>query len=550
MLLIECNKVKKYFGDRLILDIEHLKIFSEDKIGIVGVNGAGKTTLIRILNQTLEVDEGMVRLYGKHSYISQLEPPSNRNIKSEIASKFRIPYIWEESMSGGEKTRFKFAQGLSANSPLILADEPTSNMDMEGIELMETMLKEYKGALVLVTHDRNFLDNLCNKIWEIVDGKINIYAGSYSEYLNQKQKKKERDQFEYLQFIKKKKRLEQAIDNRKRKSKSIRKTPKRMGNSEARLHKMGNQKAKSNLNKAVKSIESRIEKLEVKKKPDEQERIKMNMQNASKLYSKIVIQGKDITMSFDDKILFKDAEFSIYNGSKVALLGSNGCGKSTLIKMIMNNEDSICVAQGAKIGYFSQDMSILKDNMTIIENVMENSMYQETYARILLARLLFVGEDVYKKVNILSGGERVKVSFAKILLQDTNFLILDEPTNYMDISSLEVVEEALREYNKTLLFVTHDRKFIDSVADHIMSIENFKIKMFKGSYKEYHAFRNKCINSQDREVEKQIFLLQNQLSEIVGRLSIPSGKEDAVALDKKYHKILEKLTRLKDNSPR
>ncbi len=545
MLLVECSNIKKSFGDRSILDIESFKVYSQDRIGIVGINGVGKTTLINILCQRLQSDEGNVKLYGTYSYISQLEGPESTSITNEMASRFNVESIWNESMSGGEKTRFKLAHALSQNSMLIFADEPTSNMDIDGIELMEKSFKKYKGALVLISHDRNFLDGLCNKILEIEYSKIKIYNGNYSDYAAQKVKERERDEFEYEEYIKEKKRLKSVISDAKQKVKSIKTAPKRMGNSEARLHKMGGQKAKANIERAVKNIEKRIEHLEVKEKPKEQVTIKLGIEDSNKLHSKVVIEGKNITKSFGKKIILDNAEFSIYNTSKVALIGPNGCGKSTFIKMIMDNDKSIRIAKGAKVGYFSQAIDILKVNCTIIENVMESSVQDETFARILLARLLFKREDIYKKVSVLSGGERVKVAFAKMLLQDINILILDEPTNYMDINSLEVVENVLKDYNSTLLFVSHDRRFIESIADHIMTIENHKVNMFKGNYSEYLESKNKCKDNYKEEIENEVFVLQNRLSEVVGRLSMPSKNDDVVALDKEYNELLLKLKELK-----
>ena len=547
MLLIECSNVKKYFSDRLILNIENLKIYSEDRIGIVGVNGAGKTTLVNILSGRLEPDEGWVKVYGEYGYISQLESAQNKRIRGEMASKLDIPEKWNESMSGGEKNRFKLAESLENEKPLIFADEPTSNVDIEGIKIMESMLEEFRGALVLISHDRSFLDRLCNKIIEIENGKIKIYHGNFSEYKIQKDKELERAHFEYDQYVREKRRLEGVIQDTKEKVKQIRKTPKRMGNSEARLHKMGNQKAKANLEKAVKSVETRIKHLEVKQKPIKQEKMKLDLEEIHVLHSKIIIEGEKIQKAFGDKKIFNNAEFSIYNGAKVALIGPNGCGKSTLVKMIMNHDPSIRIARGAKIGYFSQDLNILEESMSILENVMGSSIHPESYGRRLLARLLFKGEDVYKKVRFLSGGERVKISFAKILLQDMNLLILDEPTNYMDIYSLEAVEEALREYERTLLFVTHDRSLVNSVADHIMTIENQELKMFKGSYHEYLFRMDKAIDDDREGVEKQILILENRLSEVLGKLSMPSKKDDIVVLDQEYYAILKELKRMREN---
>jgi macrolide transport system ATP-binding/permease protein len=545
MLLIEGNMIKKYFGDRLILDIEDLRIYSEDRIGIIGVNGAGKTTLINILSERLQPDEGFVKTYGKCSYISQQEEPLNKSISKEIASKFGVESIYNENMSGGEKTRFKLADSLGTKSVLIFADEPTSNVDIDGIELMEKIFEKHKGALVLISHDRNFLDKLCNKILEIEDGRVRLYNGNYSDYSMQKRRNRERDQVEYEQYEKEKNRLYEVIDNSRQKVKAMKKAPIRMGNSEARLHKMGNQKAKANLERSVRNVEVRIEHLKIKKKPKMQQIIKLDIADSNKLHSKIIIEGKNINKTFGKKLIFKGAEFSIYNNSKIALLGPNGCGKSTLIKMILSSEDNIRISKNAKIGYFSQDMINLDKNLNIIENVLKSSIYNETFARILLGRLLLKGDDVYKPVSVLSGGERVKVSFTKMLLQDINLLILDEPTNYMDINSLKVIEEALSDYDRTVLFVSHDRSFVNSVADHIMTIEDYKIRMFNGNYGDYLDSKNKSLDINEDEIEKQILILQNRLSEIIGRLSMPSRKEDIAALDKEYYEVLFKLKTIK-----
>ena len=542
MLIIECNKIKKFYGDRLILDIDKLNIYSEDRIGVVGINGAGKTTLINILSKRTEPDEGWVRITGKTEYVSQLDEPKTNKISSEMASKFGVKTSWNENMSGGEKTRFKLAKALENESMLIFADEPTSNLDIEGIELMEKKLTEYNGALVIISHDRSLLDKLCNKIIEVENGKIKTYEGNFSDYVKLRLHDKQRAQFEYEEYVNEKKRLEGAIVTTKQKVKSVKRAPKRMGNSEARLHKMGGQKAKANLDRKVGNLEKRIENLDVKEKPKKSSKIKLDIM-ASDIHSKIIIEGKKVNKSFGNKIIFKDAEFTIYNGSKVALIGPNGCGKSTLVKMITENDSSIKLSKGAKIGYFSQGMEILDSKLSIIDNVMESCIYSEDFARLLLARLLFKGDDIYKKVEVLSGGEQIKVSFAKILLQDINLLILDEPTNYLDINSLEVMEDTLKEYDRTILFVSHDRSLIDKVANKIMTIENYKIKIFNGTFKEFKEKKNR--NKQNEDVNMQIVLLENRLSDIIGRLSMQLKNEELEALDKEYYEVLDKLNKLK-----
>lgn len=543
MLLLELNKVKKFYGYKLILDIDELKIYLGDRIGIVGLNGAGKTTLIDILSQRINPDEGRVKLLGEFAYISQSGRPDHKNISSEMSSKFRVARTWNDNMSGGEKTRFKLAQALDKDSEIIFADEPTSNLDIDGIRLLEERLNEYKGTLIIISHDRDLLDKLCNKIIEVENAKIKVYNGNYTDYRKQKDDERERALFEYNQYINEKKRLEAIIQDTRQKSLSIKGPPKRMGISEARLHKMGGQKSKANLEKKINNLRKRIEHLEEKDKPIEARKIKIEMLGSSNLYSRIIIEGQDINKKFEDKIIFNDADFTIYNGNKVALLGPNGSGKSTLIKMIINKEEGIKIAQKARIGYFSQDMDILDQDLNILENVMNTSFYPENLARLILARLLFKGDSVYKKVSVLSGGELVKVSFAKLILQDNNLLILDEPTNYLDVDSLEAIESLLKEYDKTLLFVSHDRRFISSIADHIMTIENHKIHMFKGRYEE---FLERIDKSQDKEeIKKRIMVLETRISEVIGKLSIESNSEEIEALDQEYYELLTKLRDLK-----
>jgi len=541
MLLIECKDIRKYYGERLILEIDELKIYEGDRIGIVGINGSGKTTLLNILSKRLEPDQGYVRSYGSSSYVSQIDDPDINILSDEMASRFGVDFSWKESMSGGEKTRFKVAAALEENSDVLFADEPTSNADLESIRLMEDRFRARNGTLVLISHDRSFLDRLCNQILEIEDGKVSTYKGNYTAYKDQKIMELERERFEYQEYVRERKRLQSAIGEIKGKSSSIRQAPRRMGNSEARLHKMGGQRAKATLDSAAKNIEKRIEHMERKEKPREEPKIKFDIPDSSRSHSRILVEGKNLNKSFDTRVIFKDSEFMIENGAKVALIGPNGCGKSTLIKMIMDGEEGIRVAKSAKIGYFSQDLSILNEGRSIIENVMENSIYSETFARIFLARLLFRKETVHKKVKVLSGGERVKVSFAKILMEDFNMLILDEPTNYLDIMSLEIIEEALQEYNRTLLFVSHDRKFIGSIADQVMTIEGGKIDLYKGNYEEYLAGKDKSLDKR----EEQIMVLRNRLSELISRISMPSKGDDLESLDIEYRNVLEKLNRIR-----
>ncbi|MDD3706070.1 MAG: ABC-F type ribosomal protection protein [Clostridiaceae bacterium] len=537
MLLLDIKNIKKYYGERLILDAKDFKAYYGEIIGIVGANGSGKTTFLDIIAGRNIPEEGSVNLYGEISYITQLDLEAASEVNNRMAKEFNLGFNSIDTASGGEKTRFKIASSLSENSSILLADEPTSNLDIQGIELLEKRLAGYKGLILIVSHDRELLDKLCSSIVEIEGGKLKRYSGGYSQYKQQKDAKFERTQFEYHQYTENKKALEDAIKEKKSRTASMKKAPGRMGNSEARLHKMGNQKAKGNIDKAIKAMETRISKLEAKEKPKEQLHVKIDMQDAEKLVSRILISGKGITKAFGSKELFREAEFEIPNGSKTALLGGNGTGKSTLLNMIMGGDMSIKLANGTKLGYFRQGTDILEDDETILENVTKDSIYPEYFVRTILARLLFKKDDVYKKAGNLSGGERVRTCFAKIFCSDANVIVLDEPTNYLDISSMEAVENAMKLFEGTIFFASHDRKLISSTADRIIFIEDFRLNTFEGSYGEY-------IDSGDTDINKKKLLLDTRLSEVISRLSMPGKGDDVEQLDMEYKKILAEIRQL------
>jgi len=544
MLMIEINNVKKYYGDRLILDIKDFKAYYGEKIGIVGANGAGKTTLLDMLSGSLAPDEGTIRSYGDMSYIRQLEVEEDLKVDKRMAGEFGLNFESLATASGGERTRFKLAGSLSENSSILLADEPTANLDIQGIELLEQKLSAFKGLLLLVSHDRELLDKLCSKIVEVEKAGLRQYSGSYSQYSRQKEMELDRAQFEYDRYVSDKKALEEAIMEKKNRRSSMRKTPKRMGNSEARLHKMGNQKANANLSKDIKAMEMRISKLEIKEKPKEQQRVKIDIRDGEKPVSRVLIAGSGITKAFGSRELFREAGFEVTNGSKTALIGGNGTGKSTLLKMIMEGHESIKLANGVRLGYFSQDTGILEDKATILDNVMREGSYPEHFARTMLARLLFRRDEVYKKAGQLSGGERVRACFAKIFCSDANVIILDEPTNYLDLYSMEAVENALKLYEGTLLFTSHDRKLIGSTADRLIFIENLKLNTFEGSYEEYNEMKKQPAAPGAFDIERQRLLLDTRLSEIISRLSMPGKDDDKEQLDMEYKRILAEKKRL------
>jgi macrolide transport system ATP-binding/permease protein len=537
MLIIEAAGIKKYYSDRLIIEFDNLKIYSGDKIGIVGQNGSGKTTLMNILSKEIEPDEGFVKRYCDITYIRQFSEESI-NAGQKLLKEFNLSQkTYQNAYSGGEKTRIKIANALSHENLIVFADEPTANLDYKGIELLKQKLSEVESFL-LISHDRLLLDSLCNKIIEVRDGKLKVYNGNYSFYKKQSEMEHERALSEYEKYISEKSNLEGAIFDRQSRAKSIRKAPKRMGNSEARLHRRSANEKQEKIHNAVDSLKTRLNKLEVKEKPRELPKIKLDFSLTNPPENKIVISADRLSFSYGSNRIFDKASFSIPNGSKTALWGENGTGKSTLLNLInKNSNDSIRIVPKAKVGYFYQGFENLEYNKTVLENVMRDSVQTQSVARTILARLLIRADDVYKEVQCLSGGEKIKVSFAKLFVSDANILLLDEPTNYLDMLSIEALASVLCDYEGTVLFVSHDSAFVNSVADKLLVIENRTINTFEGNLEDYKLNRQKTQFKVKSETEE--IILKMKIAQIVAKLSDP--KADKEALELEYQRLIAEL---------
>ena len=541
MLILEAANIKKYYSDRLIIEIDELKVYSGDKIGIVGPNGAGKTTLLNILSKDIEPDEGFVKHYCPIAYIRQF---SDESIMADpkLLKEFNLASkSHQRAFSGGEKTRIKIANVFSNENIVLFADEPTANLDYKGVELFKQKLSNV-DTLLLISHDRQLLDSLCNKIIEVRDGKLKVYSGNYSFYKKQTELEYENALMEYEKYISEKASIEAAIKDREERSRTMRKTPKRMGNSEARLHKRETTEKQKKIHNGINSMETRLKKLEVKEKPKELPKIKLDFSLTNPPENKIVITARNLSFAYGTKKIFDKACFSIPNGSKTALWGENGTGKSTLLNLIYQNSNSgIHIVPKAKIGYFYQAFENLEYDKTVLENVMRDSIQNQSIVRTILARLLIKTDDVFKKVQYLSGGERIKVSFAKLFVSDVNILLLDEPTNYLDVQSTEALESVLKDYEGTVLFVSHDSEFVNSVADRILVFENGNITTFEGKLEDYKQSKQKTKTKSIDETEK--IILEMRISEIVAKLSNPNA--DKESLEAEYQSLISKLREVK-----
>jgi macrolide transport system ATP-binding/permease protein len=374
MLILEAGNIKKYYSHRLIIEFDELKVYSGDKIGIVGQNGSGKTTLMNILSNEIEPDEGFVRQYCDIAYIRQFSDEmieADQKILSELNLSQKLN---QKVFSGGERTRIKIANAFSNENLLLFADEPTANLDYKGIELLKQKLYEMDSFL-LISHDRNLLDCLCNKILEVRDGKIKLYNGNYSSYKEQNELELRSAEQEFEKYISEKTKLEEAVRDRQRKSRSMKKAPRRMGNSEARLHTREANEKQEKVNNAVNSLKTRLQKLEVKEKTKELPQIKLDFSLTNPPENKIVISAEKLNFSYGKKKIFDNVNFNIYNGSKTALWGENGTGKTTLLNLINSkSSENIYIVPKARIGYFHQSFENLEDNKSVLENVMKDTL--------------------------------------------------------------------------------------------------------------------------------------------------------------------------------
>lgn len=528
--MLNMNHLSKSIADRNLFHLDHLSISDQDKVGLIGNNGAGKTSFLKILAGIDPDYEGQLEISTELIWLMNDET-KDLDFSGETYSRAQLDP--DESLSPGQYQRLKLTSLLKDQEAFLLIDEPTSHLDIDQKEKLASRLKARKKGYVMVSHDRDFINKTCNKIMELSAGKFELYNGNYQFYLEERLRRQKFKKREYDKYVKEKTRLENLTQEIEDQSANVRKTPNRMGNSEARLHKMGGQQNKKKLDKQAKAVQSRLNQLDVKEKPEKDQDIQLTIPEQDKIQSKTLIKSQELTKRFGQKVIFDQAKLEIANGRKWALIGDNGSGKTSLLQMILNKE--VYVHPKLKIGYYSQLTSTLDLEKSVLANVEETSIYDETLTRIILARLTFKGDQVSKKVANLSDGEKAKVKLAKLVTGDFNFLMMDEPCNYLDIGTIEALESLLVNYDRPLLFVSHDVSFINKVATDLLLIEDQKIKTFPGNLAQYQKEKQKP--SPDDESDLRLDFRLTSINNRLAAMELTS--EEREELEKEFDRLME-----------
>lgn len=533
MIDISLNNIKKYYGARQILENVTFEVHSSEKVGIVGENGCGKSTLLKIimglesceagtisirkgakigyleqipvypeefkvidiLNKAFEkVDnvykelsdceqkisssdgKNMEKLFNRYSRLQEDYEKMGGYDKEEKLSKvctgLKIDDVFKEKMfsklSGGEKTTVILGKMLLQNPDILLLDEPSNHLDLDSVEWLESYLKSYKGSVIIVSHDRYFLDNVVTKIVEIEDMVSQSYNGNYTAYVNEKDRQLELKMHDFINQEKKVKSMESSI---------------------AQLIDWGNRGGNNKFFRRAFSMQKMLDKMEKIKKPKmERESISINANMAGRSGNEVIIV-KDLCKKLGNRVLFKNASLLIRNGERTALIGHNGCGKTTLLNILLNkmkaDSGEAYLGSSVKAGYLPQIVSFDDEDRTVLECFRQSASITEGKAREYLARYMFFDKSVFKKVKSLSGGEKSRLKLAILMYNEINLLILDEPTNHLDINSREELEIFLKKFKGTLFFVSHDRYFINNIADRVIELSNGVLNSYEGNYEYY-----------------------------------------------------------------
>jgi ATPase subunit of ABC transporter with duplicated ATPase domains len=591
--------VKAFEEGNNIIDGLSLEIVEGERVGLLGKNGAGKTTLFRLIAGEIESDEGEVTVApgkklglisqipvypegyttedvlraaheGLYAIKARMDALAERMAAGEsgdvlseydtlandferlggysmetdrnrVANGLEIPETQRgqlfSTLSGGEKTRANLARLILEDTDILLLDEPTNHLDMRAVEWLEEYLRKFKGTVLAISHDRYFLDRAVTRVVEINAGKAELYSGNYSFFVTEKRRRELEQLTKYEREQAEAKRLQASAD---------------------RLHQWGT--GNKALVKKAFAIESRIERLVKTDRPKSEKRLRARFGEVEFRGDEALIM-RGVKKSFDNRALFDGIDAEVLGGERIAIIGDNGTGKSTLIKLIMDEEqpDAGVIKRGnaVKFAYLPQIIKFKNPYRSVLDTLIYDGNYPPQIARNRLGAFKFSGEDVFKQVRELSGGEQSRLRLCTLMNEEINFLILDEPTNHLDIASREWIEEAVSDYDGTLLFVSHDRYFIDRFATRVWELENGVFTDFQGTFAEYTAYKAARVEAKQRaaktdekpkrpkrdtprNTQKQIERAESDIAALENKLKDIEAQKELYASD--YEKLLELMS--------
>ena len=539
-LLLEGMEMSVSLGDRTLFTIPRLTVYAGDRIGLIGQNGCGKSTLLQVLAGCRPCDGGQVRRGCDLGYAPQFGLGAGEST-GESRRNFGVGKLEDRAAcSGGEITRMRLSR-IPFGARLLLLDEPTANLDLPGCRLLEEKLRQQE-TFVLVSHDRELLDRLCNRIWYLEGGGLRCYDGNYTAFEQAQELEKLTQTRAREQYLREKRHLEEAAQELRAQSAQVRKAPRRMGNSEARLHKMGDQKGKKTIDRQRKALQSRLEKLEKVEQVREIPPMQLDFSLTHPPRSKTVLQVKKLHFGYPHTPdLLKEISFTLENGDKMALLGRNGSGKSTLLGLIAQGYAGIQCSPQARLGFLNQDLSTLLPQHTVLEIARLRAVQREDVVRTVLNRMLLPKTCWDKQAGLLSGGEKMKLCLCQLILSDCNVLVLDEPTNYLDLPSLRALERMLGEYPGTVLLVSHDQAFVRHTATRLLFLQEGRAQVFNGTL---DAWEEEKHAPPQADAALRRSALQMRMTELIGRISAAAPGEKA-QLEQAYDACLAEYRALR-----
>lgn len=479
-LILKLTNIEMSISGKELFHIKDLTVYQNDRIAIIGKNGSGKSTLLRLLAGELKPEKGRLQRMIDFSYYPQQGVPEEKSeLDWELLARMKVPDHEASLLSGGESAKFRLAEVLSTYQPGLLLDEPTTHMDQEGIELLIQELTYYYGTLLFVSHDRWFMDRLATKVWEIDDGQVTEFVGNYSAYEAEKAAQRQAAERSAASYQREKQQLEKAIRQKKEQAEKMAKVSAKQKQRSIKPDRLSSSRqkdtAQKNVQKTAKVLEGRLARLSESSGPRRIQTIDFPKPQSEQLHNPYPIRGEAVTIRMGQRLLLDQADFQLENKRKIAIVGENGAGKTSLLRYIQNHGEGIILSPKVRFASYHQLAYQLTSKDDLMTYLAKYSELPPRVLRSILHNLGFDQMDLTKAVADLSGGEATRLALAKVFVASANVLILDEPTNFIDLATITALQQLIKAYPGMVLFTSHDRQFVTETAEVIYRLQNGKL---------------------------------------------------------------------------